>query len=136
MSHDTFATLLNKKLVVPSQKTSYMAVDRSYFATMLAPSLAAIHVDEDWYLAHSPDVASAIERGEFTSAHDHYAKVGFYEHRMPYEIEVDEVWYLENYPDIATAVESGVFPSGRAHFYQLGFREGRFPHPNFMLRAA
>ena len=134
--HDTYATLLNKKLVVPSLKTSYMAIDRNYFVTVLAPCLSGVHVDEAWYLSHSPDVADAIKRGEFASAKDHYAKVGFYEHRMPYEIDVDETWYLENYPDVATAVETGVFTSGRAHFYQLGYREGRIPHPHFMLRVA
>jgi hypothetical protein len=105
-------------------------------AVVLAPTLAGVYIDQEWYLAHSPDVADAITKGEFASAQDHYAKVGFYEHRMPYEIEVDETWYLENYPDIAAAVEKGVFPTGRAHFYQLGYREGRFPHPNFTLRAA
>jgi hypothetical protein len=132
---ETYATLLNKKLVVPSQKTPYMAIDRTYFASVLAPSLTGVFVDETWYLEHSPDVADAITRGEFSSAQEHYAKVGFYEHRMPYEIDVDEEWYLENYPDIAAAVQKGVFASGRAHFYHLGYREGRFPHPNFMLRT-
>jgi hypothetical protein len=95
-----------------------------------------IHVDEPWYLAQSPDVKEAIERGEFESASDHFVKVGYYEHRMPYEIDVDESWYLDNYGDIAAAVEQKVFPSGRAHFYQLGYREGRFPHANFGLRTA
>jgi hypothetical protein len=133
---DTYATLLNKKLVVPSQKTTYLAVDRSYFATVLAPALSSVHVDENWYLSRFPDVAEAIGRGDFASAADHYAKVGFYEHRMPYEIDVDDEWYLESYPDVAAAVEKGTFPSGRAHFYLLGYREGRFPHANFMLRAA
>jgi hypothetical protein len=134
--YETYATLLNKKYIVPSQKTPYVAVDRAYFATVLAPSLSGVYVDEEWYLSHSPDVAEAIARGDFASARDHFAKVGFYEHRMPYEIDVDEEWYLENYPDIATAVGKGVFASGRAHFYELGYREGRFPHANFMLRKA
>ncbi len=134
MPQDTYAALLNKKLVVPSQKSAYVAVDRNYFASVLASSLSGIHFDEGWYLHHSPDVKEAIDRGDFHSALDHYAKVGFFEHRMPYEIDVDEEWYLENYPDIASAVQQGVFPSGRAHFYLAGFREGRFPHPNFILR--
>jgi hypothetical protein len=135
MPQDTYAALMNKKLVVPSAKTSYVAVDRAFFAALLAQSLTAIDLDEDWYLKHSPDVREAIERKEFKSAVDHYVKVGFFEHRMPYEIEVDDEWYLENYPDIAEAVKKGIFESGRAHFYQLGFREGRFPHPNFAIRT-
>jgi hypothetical protein len=135
MAYDTYATLINKKLLVPSQKTNYLAVDRNFFVETFAKLLSGIHVDERWYVSHSPDVGKAIERGEFASALDHYVKVGYYEHRMPYEIEVNEEWYLDNYPDIAAAVRQGVFPSGRAHFYQLGYREGRFPHPNFRLRA-
>lgn len=134
MLPDTFAALINKKLVVPSQKTSYLAVDRQFFADIFAQEIGAIHVDTEFYLAHSPDVAQAIERGEFTSAADHFRKVGFYEHRMPYAIEVDENWYLEHYPDIAQAVRAGVFQSGAAHFQQIGYREGRFPHAHFTLR--
>ena len=136
MPFETYATLLNKKLVVPSAKTPYVAVDRAFFNTPLARRLGNIHVDETLYLDRFPDVREGIERGEFACAAEHYAKVGFYEHRMPYEIEVDEDWYLENYPDIATAVTKGIFPSGQAHFYRVGFREGRFPHPNFTLQSA
>jgi hypothetical protein len=136
MPHDTYATLINKKLVVPSAKTQYLAVDRAFFTGLLAHTLASVYVDEAWYLEHSPDVQAAIKRDEFASAADHFATVGFYEHRMPYEIDVDEDWYLESYPDIATAVEKGVFASGHAHFYMLGYREGRYPHANFSLRTA
>jgi hypothetical protein len=136
MPFETYATLLNKKLVVPSVKTPYVAVDRVFFNTLVALGLVNIYVDETWYLERFPDVREGIERGEFTNAAEHYAKVGFYEHRMPHEINVDEDWYLENYPDIATAVTKGVFPSGHAHFYRVGYREGRFPHPNFTLRSA
>lgn len=132
---DTFAALINRKLVVPSQKTPYLAVDRQFFAQILAEMVARIHVDAAYYLAHSPDVAQAIARGEFASAADHFVKVGFYEHRMPYDIEVDETWYLENYADIADAVKKGVFASGSAHFQLTGYREGRFPHAHFKLRT-
>jgi hypothetical protein len=136
MPFETYATLLNKKLIVPSAKTPYLAVDRGFFNALLARGLCNIYVDQAWYLERFPDVREGIERGEFASAAEHYAKVGFFEHRMPYEIEVDEEWYMENYPDIALAVTKGVFPSGHAHFYRVGFREGRFPHPNFTLRSA
>jgi hypothetical protein len=132
---DTYATLINKKLVLPSQRTRYVAVDRDHFAVLLAPHVARIHVDEAWYLKQAPDVREAVERGEFRSAADHYVKVGYFEHRMPYLIEVDEHWYREAYPDIGEAVEQGVFVSGQAHFRELGFREGRFPYPKFRLRV-
>ena len=135
MSHDTYAALLNKKLVIPSQKTSYLAIERNYFVGILSRVVSDIYVDESWYVQHSPDVGTAVAEGDFASATDHFIKVGFYEHRMPYEIDVDDEWYLENYPDIADAVKTRVFPSGRAHFYQNGYREGRLPHANFALRT-
>ncbi len=135
MPYETYATLLNKKLIVPSRKTAYIAVDRSFFVETFSKIVASIFVDEGWYLNRSPDVGEAIKQGSFSSAGDHYASVGFYEHRMPYEIDVEESWYLENYADIAEAVHSGVFQSGREHFYSLGYREGRFPHPSFTLRT-
>jgi hypothetical protein len=121
MSFDTYATLLNKKLVVPSQQ----------FAMLLGPHIERIRLDEDWYLKQYPDVRDAIDRGEFSSASEHYTKVGYFEHRMPHAIEVEEAWYLEQYPDVRDAVANGVFANGQTHFTRVGFREGRFPHPNF-----
>jgi len=135
MLPDTYATLINKKLLIPSQKTSYVAIDRAFFTQLFLSTARDIYVDEDWYLAHSPDVKEAIDHVEFASATDHFVRVGYFEHRMPYEIEVDENWYLDNYGDVAAAVEKSVFASGRAHFYLSGYREGRFPHPNFVLRS-
>jgi hypothetical protein len=135
MITEPYASLLNKKIIIPSQKTPYLAVEKVFLLDLMAAFVATIYVDEPWYLGHSPDVGEAIAMGEFTSATDHYIKVGFYEHRMPYEIEVDEPWYLDNYPDIAEAVANGVFSSGTAHFYRNGYREGRFPHPGFTLRV-
>jgi hypothetical protein len=133
MMIETFAALINRKLVIPSSKTPYFGVDRDLFVTLMAAVIADVYVDEDWYLSHSPDVREAVGRGDFASAADHFVKVGFYEHRMPYPIEVDESWYLESYPDVDDAVRQGSFGSGRSHFYRLGYREGRFPHPGFRL---
>jgi hypothetical protein len=135
MTYDTYATLLNKRLVIPSEKTSYVAVDRTHFALVLRPHIARIRVDTKWYLGRYPDVSAAIDRGEFESATDHYVKVGYFEHRMPHPIEVDEGWYVTTYPDIAAAVEKGVFTSGALHFERLGFREGRFPYSGFRLHC-
>ncbi len=39
--------------------------------------------DEDYYLAHSPDAAESIRKGEVRSALDHYARVGVEEGRRP-----------------------------------------------------
>jgi hypothetical protein len=131
MSYDTYATLLNKKLVVPSQKTAYVAVDRQHFGRILQPHIERIKLDEAWYLTRYPDVREGIERGDFSSASEHYIKVGYYEHRMPRDIVVDEDWYLEQYSDVRDAVAKNVFTSAQAHFATAGFKEGRFPHADF-----
>ncbi len=131
MSYDTYATLLNKKLVIPSQKTSYLAVDKQHLSRVLQPHIERIKLDEAWYLSQYPDVREAIERGDFASASEHYINVGYYEHRMPRHILVEEAWYLEQYADVREAVANNVFASGQAHFAIAGFREGRFPHANF-----
>jgi hypothetical protein len=130
----TFATLINQKILMPSQRTNYIAVDRNHLIEFLKPLLKGIYVDTDWYVYHHPDVGQAISDGVVETASDHYATFGFYEHRMPYEIEVDEPWYLAEYPDVGEAVAKGTFASAREHYYISGFKEGRLPHANFTLR--
>jgi 3-phytase/alkaline phosphatase D len=83
---------------------------------------------------YNPDIAEAIRSGIVENAKDHYITYGYYEHRMPYEIEVAEDWYLAQYPDVKEAVRKGLFPSGHDHYYMVGFKEGRLPHANFSLR--
>lgn len=134
MMMTTFATLINQKILMPSPRTNYVAVDRNHLIDLLKPLLKQVHIDADWYVDNHPDVAKAISDGVVQTAMDHYATFGFYEHRMPYEIEVDEPWYLAQYTDVAGAVAKGSFASAREHYYVLGFKEGRLPHANFTLR--
>jgi hypothetical protein len=133
---DTFATLINTRVVLPSQKTSYVAVDMNYFARCHGHDVAHILFDEDWYISRYPDIADALAAGVIGSAHEHYTQSGYYEHRMPYEIVVDERWYLESYGDVKEAVDKGVFSSAQDHFDMLGFREGRLPFAHFRLKTA
>jgi len=133
---EPYATLLNQKIVVPSQRTNYVAVDRNHLISFLEPHIRRILVDEAWYLNRYPDVAEAVKAGDVPNAAEHYWRSGYYEHRLPYDIEVDESWYLSQYPDIRDAVSSGVFASGRSHFHQVGFAEGRLPFAHFTFRSA
>jgi hypothetical protein len=125
MQISSFATLI----------TQYVAVDKDHFVEFLKPTLHNIYVDVEWYLRNNPDIAQAVESGIVANADDHYVTYGYYEHRMPYEIEVDEDWYLTQYPDVNEAVSKGLFSSGRDHYYTAGFKEGRLPHANFSLRV-
>jgi hypothetical protein len=133
---ETYATLLNRRIIVPSQKTDYVALEKNHLAALLAPHVRRISFDEAWYLARYPDVEAAIRRGDVASAADHYCQSGYFEDRLPYRIEVDEAWYVAEYTDVREAIEGGAYASGAAHFYDVGYREGRLPRANFTLRLA
>ena len=131
----TFATLINQKVLIPSPRTQYVAVEKDHLVDFLKPTLRNIYIDTEWYLRINPDIAEAIESGIVADAAEHYITSGYYEHRMPYEIKVEESWYLAQYPDVKEAVGRGLFSSAKDHYYVAGFKEGRLPHPNFSLRV-
>jgi hypothetical protein len=129
-----YASLINRKLIVPSSKKPFVAVDEHFLALLLKPRLERIEVDESWYLSTYPDVGAAIERGVVPNAKAHYCKYGYFEHRMPHRILVDEAWYLAEYPDVrGGVVDTKDFESGQDHFERLGYKEGRFPYRDFHL---
>ena len=131
---EPLAALINRKLMLPSQKTNYMAVEMHYLSHAMRDQVGRIFVDEEWYAARHPDVLLAIQEGKIETVSEHYILYGYYEHRMPYLIEVDDAWYLDEYEDIAGAIKAGTFPSGQAHFEVAGYREGRIPYAHFRLR--
>jgi hypothetical protein len=133
MDLGTYATLLNLRIIIPSAKGNYIAVERHFFSNCLIPLLEKVKVDENWYLEAYPDVRDAIASGVVPNVRAHYARFGFYEHRMPYRILVDEAWYLAEYADVRAAIAKKHFETGQAHFEADGFREGRFPYPNFQI---
>jgi hypothetical protein len=131
---EPLASLINRKLMLPSQKTNYIAVEMHFLSHALRDQVGKIFVDEEWYATQHPDVLQAIKDGTIETISEHYTLFGYYEHRMPYLIAVDETWYLTEYEDIAKAVKAGTFPSGQAHFEIAGYREGRVPYAHFKLR--
>jgi hypothetical protein len=130
----SYATLINLKLLIPSPRTQYIAVDRNHLIDFMKPALSKIYVDEEWYLDANPDVAAGIMDGMVQHAKDHYVSAGYYEHRMPYEIAVDGDWYLAQYEDVRQAVKSGMIETARHHFYAARFKEGRLPAPGFTFK--
>lgn len=131
---EPFSTLVNKRIMLPSQKTNYIAVDTHYLSQVLRDKVGEVFVDENWYGVRYPDVFEALDSGDINTISDHYNVFGYYEHRMPYPILVDEDWYLAEYKDIQLAVKSGIFASGQSHFDELGYKEGRIPYPYFRLK--
>ena len=131
----TYASLINRKLIVPSSKKPFLAVDEHFITQLLLPRLEKIQVDEEWYLTNYPDVSAAIKRGVVPTAKAHYCQSGYYEHRLPHRILVDESWYLTEYSDVKEGVVAKHFASGQEHFELLGFKEGRFPYRGFALEV-
>ncbi|MGV8840754.1 MAG: hypothetical protein ACWA6X_10675 [Bauldia sp.] len=129
----TFASLINGKVIVPSSRNDYWAVNKHFLSDLLAPRLGRIHVDQTWYLSRYPDVERAISAGTVADAAEHYRRFGFFEHRMPVPLTVQEDWYLQEYPDVGAAVRERVFTSAQAHFDLVGYAEGRLPYPGFGL---
>ena len=130
---ETFATLVNKKVLLPSQKTTYIGVEMHFLSVILADRLKTVVVDEAWYLRRYPDVVPAIRKGVCSSAADHYVHHGFYEGRLPRQFLVHEEWYLTQHEDVRRAVSGKDFISGQHHFEEIGYREGRPPYPDFAL---
>jgi len=77
-------------------------------------------VDEAWYLARYPDVASSNMQPL-----EHFIRFGAAERRDPNRF-FDSAWYLESNPDVAA---SGQHPL--LHYLEAGARELRRPHPRF-----
>ena len=134
MALDTYASLLNLKIIVPSSKTNYVAIERFYWQGVFELRLSDVDIDEAWYLGQYPDVAAAIEKNVIKNARQHFCQSGYFEHRMPYRIDVDSEWYLATNPDVLEAVRKGTFSSPQEHFEMLGYKEGRHPHAGFALR--
>ena len=131
---EPLSAFINKKLMLPSQRTNYIAVETHYLSHALRDQVAQIYVDEAWYSSRYSDVLDAINDGRVNAIAEHYVMYGYYEHRMPYPILVDERWYLSEYEDISKAVRERIFSSGQSHFDEAGYREGRIPYPHFRLR--
>lgn len=129
-----YAALLNAKLIVPSNKSNYVAIEQHFLFQCMSDLIGRIYVDEQWYRKTYPDIDDAIKTGILRTAKQHFVRYGYYEHRLPYQIDVDEAWYLKNYPDIEQAIRREQFHSGQDHFEKNGYAEGRLPFPDFVLR--
>jgi hypothetical protein len=129
-----FGSLVSGKIVIASNNTNYFAVEQHFFFDVMQSMVSQILFDEEFYLRTYPDVQAAIDTKTVPSANHHYARYGYFEHRLPYKIDVDESWYLENYKDVRDAIMRRHYVSAQEHFNLAGFREGRLPFPNFSIK--
>lgn len=112
-----------------SAKEARIALSYNDFLATLRLFLAAVPVDEEWYLTTYEDVQKAVSAGHVASAKDHFVHDGYFEGRLPAPIEVNEDWYLKQYPDVQEGIRRGEFESAQTHFVSDGYREGRRPFP-------
>ncbi len=82
---------LNKNLIFGTEQGKpWVKMTYEDFENLLRQLLQAVKVDEEWYRSHYPDVDQAIQDGTMQSAHDHFVTSGYFEGRLPCEIEVNE----------------------------------------------
>lgn len=95
---------------------------------VLRTLIRTVPVDERWYLETYPDVAEAVQAGDYSNPRHHFVVNGYFEGRWPAPAKVDEAWYLKAYPDVQEAVATGEVTSAQDHFDRHGYREGRMPN--------
>ncbi|MDB9528698.1 hypothetical protein PN498_22085 [Oscillatoria sp. CS-180] len=86
--------------------------------------------DETFYLAENPDIAAAIQSGQFSNGFSHFTSVGLLEGRDP-SILFDGEFYLAENSDVAMAVAMGEIESALSHYLSSGVLEGRDPSSLF-----
>jgi hypothetical protein len=97
---------------------------------LLRGALACQPFDEEGYLKHNPDVASAVLRGDVASGQEHHAADGYFEGRVGGCDAFAETWYVNQNQDVAAAIRAGTFASGRDHYDRVGKFELRSPNPS------
>jgi len=110
----------------PSAKVTCNLTDLRAIVHM---ALAAVEVDEEWYLRQYPDVREGIRDGTSLSATEHYRNCGYFEGRLPSQPDVDEEWYKATNSDVAAGIREGRFRNATAHYIESGYVEGRQPRP-------
>jgi hypothetical protein len=117
-----------KKLEIRAREGAVVVLSHEKLRALVRGFLELVQVDEEWYRSTYPDVAEGIANGTVPSAKDHFIHDGYFEGRLPHDVEIDDVWYYETYPDVAANFKAGG-PSAKEHYLEHGYREGRSPVP-------
>ena len=99
----------------------------SIIRVLLTETILNSPFDEAAYLQANPDVALAVERGEWADGLAHFAAHGYFEGRAAPLVDFSPDWYLLNYPDVRAAVVSGEMASAEQHYTTTGIFEWRSP---------
>jgi hypothetical protein len=126
--------LLQRNKAVLRMDGDRVAISRRFLVDLLRPTLLMVRFDADFYRLTYPDLADAEREGVITDLQEHYVAFGYFENRLPCEVEVDGSFYAREYPDVAAAIIEGKTPSPQAHFNAAGFAEGRLPRKGWAFR--
>jgi hypothetical protein len=106
--------------------------------------------DPSFYMQQNPDVAQAVQAGDFSSPLQHYRQfgigegrnasaqaaanpgfqqIGSFQPQLPQNMFMPQA-YMQQNPDVAQAVQAGDFASPLEQYQQFGMAEGRSPGPN------
>jgi hypothetical protein len=124
-----FAQLKTSLRINPARGRLRADIARDDFLSLIKTILTAVPVDEAWYRATYRKAAKGIEDGRFASAIDHYAKQGYFDGCLPFDIAVDDEWYASRYDHVMTGLQRGVAKSAQDHFIRVGYTEGCRPTP-------
>lgn len=120
-----FAQLQSRLRIIPSRGRLIVEIEHNDFLGIVSDLLTAVPVDQTWYRTAYPDVVKELDDG--TSAVYHYARQGYFEDRMPFDITVDPEWYVSRYQHVRMALERGDARSAQDHFMRAGYIEGCRP---------
>ena len=106
------------------------------FKGLLRFVLEAVQFYEHRHLYLYADVTDAVANGYFRkNAGYHYVEFGYFEDRLPFQVEVDEAFHFWEYPDIEAEVSAGPLSSAQEHFERRGYNAGRLMRRNSSLLA-
>jgi hypothetical protein len=124
-----FEMIKRKLPITASDGVVHVNVSYEDFLSIVKEFLRIVPVDEEWYCTTYPDIRDAIASGACASARAHFVDHGYFEGRLPYDMEVDEEWYLRVNEDVAARVRTGELRTAKEHFVSHGYIEGRRPMP-------
>lgn len=132
MTIPTYQALLSEVIerTQPGAPQPVITIPVSLLKYLLQSLVSEDDFDEEGYRAAHPDIAQAVDGGDFVNGLQHFLAHGYFEGRIKGAIAVDEAWYRAEYPDVDAAIRSGEFDSAADHFFQKGLLEWRSPRAN------
>lgn len=112
-----------------------VTVSMAFLRFVISQIVRRAEFDPAWYAERYPDVEGARLAGQVASLHEHYYTQGYFEGRLPCELQFDPDWYRSRYEDVSLAFSPDDTDALRQHFRAQGWREGRAGTPEIRRDA-